>query len=71
MKDGSKSTASLPERLLEAAQWCAGEQIHTFYSDAAYIALFREAARCLACNCCGTPDMEDHDISCPPAVMPK
>lgn len=35
---------SLTQQLLEAAEWCAGAQAHTPYSDVDYINLFRAAA---------------------------
>lgn len=35
---------TLVEKLREAADWCAGRQSHTPYSDGEYVRLFREAS---------------------------
>lgn len=35
---------SLVQQLREAADWCAGRQTHTPYSDADYVRLFRDAS---------------------------
>ncbi len=39
-----KLSRPLAQQLREAAEWCAGEQAHTPYSDADYVRLFRAAA---------------------------
>lgn len=41
----------LARRLREAAEWCAGIQAHTVYTDADYVGLFREAANAVGTGC--------------------